>query len=121
MNPDNGQIYAMGSNPSFDPNIFTKPVSASVYAQLNSRAANYPLINRAIQSAGPDGSTFKPITATAALESGAWSVGETFDDTGQFCIGTQCRHNAGEAVNGVLDLSRRSRSPPTTSSTTSAS
>jgi penicillin-binding protein 2 len=104
LNPDNGQVYAMGSNPSFDPNIFTKPVSASVYAQLNSRAANYPLIDRAVQSAGPVGSTFKPITATAALESGAWSVGEPYDDTGQFCIGTQCRHNAGGAVNGVLDL-----------------
>jgi penicillin-binding protein 2 len=104
LNPQNGQIYAMGSNPSFDPNIFTKPVSASVYSQLNSRSANYPLIDRAIQSAGPDGSTFKPITATAALQSGAWSVGETYDDTGQFCIGVQCRHNAGGAVNGVLDL-----------------
>ncbi len=46
-----------------------------------------PLLNRAIQSAGPTGSTFKPITATAALESGAWSVGDTYDDTGQFCFG----------------------------------
>jgi penicillin-binding protein 2 len=104
MNPQNGQIYAMGSNPSFDPNIFTKPVSASVYKQLNSVSANYPLINRAIQSAGPSGSTFKPITATAALESGVWSTGDVFDDTGQFCIDGQCRHNAGNAVDGALDL-----------------
>ncbi len=104
MNPDNGQIYAMGSNPSFDPNIFTKPVSSSVYAQLNNPSSNFPLINRAIQSAGPTGSTFKPITATAALESGAWSVGDVFDDTGQFCIDGQCRHNAGNAVYGAVDL-----------------
>ncbi|HLY50305.1 MAG TPA: penicillin-binding transpeptidase domain-containing protein [Solirubrobacteraceae bacterium] len=104
MNPDNGQIYAMGSNPSFDPNIFTKPVSSSVYKRLNNPASNYPLINRAIQSAGPDGSTFKPITATAALESGAWSVGETYDDTGAFTIDGQTRHNAGNASYGVLDL-----------------
>jgi penicillin-binding protein 2 len=104
MNPENGQVYAMGSNPSFDPNIFTKPVSSSVYSQLNNPSSNFPLIDRAIQSAGPSGSTFKPITSTAALESGAWSVGSTFDDTGQFCIDTQCRHNAGNAVNGVLDL-----------------
>ncbi|MBV8429720.1 MAG: hypothetical protein JO244_01070 [Solirubrobacterales bacterium] len=104
MDPDNGQIYAMGSNPSFDPNIFTKPVASSVYSQLNNPSSNYPLINRAIQSAGPTGSTFKPITSTAALQSGAWSVGDTFDDTGQFCIDGQCRHNAGGAVDGVLDL-----------------
>ncbi|HTX32122.1 MAG TPA: penicillin-binding transpeptidase domain-containing protein [Solirubrobacteraceae bacterium] len=104
MNPQNGEIYAMGSNPSFDPNIFTKPVASSVYAQLNNPASNYPLINRAIQSAGPTGSTFKPITSVAALESGAWNVDDTFDDTGQFCIDGQCRHNAGGAVDGELDL-----------------
>jgi penicillin-binding protein 2 len=104
MNPNTGEIYAMGSNPSFDPNIFTKPVSSSVYAQLNNPSSGYPLIDRAVQSAGPTGSTFKPITATAALQSGAWSVGDTYDDTGQFCLDGQCRRNAGGAANGVLDL-----------------
>jgi penicillin-binding protein 2 len=104
MNPDNGEIYAMGSLPTFDPNIFTKPISTTAYKALNNTASNYPLINRAIQSAGPTGSTFKPITATAALQSGLWSVGETYDDTGQFCEGTLCRRNAGGVANGVLDL-----------------
>ena len=104
MDPRNGEVYAMGSNPSFDPNIFTKPVPKSVYQQLNNPASNYPLLNRAIQTAGPTGSTFKPITATAALQSGAWSVGDVFDDTGQYCFSGQCRHNAGGAVDGVLNL-----------------
>jgi penicillin-binding protein 2 len=104
MNPDNGQVYAMGSNPSFDPNIFTKPVPKAVYARLNNPASNYPLINRATQTAGPTGSTFKPITATAALESGAWSTSDVFDDNGQYCFSGQCRHNAGMAAYGVLDL-----------------
>jgi penicillin-binding protein 2 len=104
MNPQNGQIYAMGSNPTFDPNIFTKNLSEKTYKALNNPASNFPLINRAIQSAGPTGSTFKPITATAALESGAWTTSDTFDDTGQFCVSGQCRHNAGGAVDGVLDL-----------------
>src|SRR5205085_1465238 len=93
-----------GSLPTFDPNIFTKPVPSSVYAQLNNPASNYPLVNRAIGSAGPTGSTFKPITATAALESGRWSIYDTYDDTGQFCISGQCRHNAGGGANGVLSL-----------------
>jgi penicillin-binding protein 2 len=104
MNPDNGQIYAMGSLPTFNPNIFTKPVSKNVYSQLNNPRSNFPLINRAIQSAGPSGSTFKPITATAALQSGAWGLDQTYNDTGKFCIGTQCRHNAGGVANGVLNL-----------------
>jgi penicillin-binding protein 2 len=104
MNPDTGEVYAMGSYPAYDPNIFTRPVPEAVYQQLNNPASNFPLLNRAIQSAGPTGSTFKPITATAALESGAWSVSDTFDDTGQFCVSGQCRHNAGNAVYGVLDL-----------------
>ncbi|MDQ6817028.1 MAG: penicillin-binding transpeptidase domain-containing protein, partial [Actinomycetota bacterium] len=56
------------------------------------------------QSAGPSGSTFKAITATAALQSGRWSLGDTYNDTGQFCISSQCRHNAGNASYGGLDL-----------------
>jgi penicillin-binding protein 2 len=104
MNPDNGEIYAMGSNPSFDPNVFTHPQTQAQYEARFGASSNYPLLNRAIQSAGPTGSTFKPITSVAALESGAWNVADTFDDTGQFCIDGQCRHNAGNAVDGELDL-----------------
>ncbi len=105
MNPDNGQIYAMGSLPTFDPNIFTKPVSKSVYDQLSNSTNGDPLFNRAIQSVGPTGSTFKAITATAALQSGKWSIGDTYDDTGQFCEGGGlCRRNAGGAAYGVLNL-----------------
>ena len=105
MNPDNGEVYAMGSLPTYNANIFNGgPISESTYEQLNNAASNYPLINRAIQSVGPTGSTFKPITSTAALESGAWTVSDVFDDTGQYCFSGQCRHNAGMAVDGALDL-----------------
>jgi penicillin-binding protein 2 len=105
MNPLDGEVYAMGSLPSFDPNVFTHPIKTSVYNQLFGKGANYPQLNRATQSAGPTGSTFKPITATAALESGVWSTAEVYDDTGQFCeTGGLCRHNAGGAAYGVLDL-----------------
>jgi penicillin-binding protein 2 len=104
MNPDNGEVYAMGSLPTYNANLFTKPVPYSIYnAQFGPNSGD-PQVNRAYQGAGPTGSTFKPITATAALESGAWSTGDVFDDTGQFCISGQCRHNAGNAVDGSLDL-----------------
>ena len=100
MNPENGQVYAMGSLPTYNANLFTKPVPQSVYDATFGPNSGDPLVNRAYQGAGPTGSTFKPITATAALESGAWSTGSVFDDTGQFCFSGQCRHNAGNAVDG---------------------
>jgi penicillin-binding protein 2 len=104
MNPDSGEVYAMGSAPTFPPAIFTKPISVPAYKALLNPSGGFPLVNRATDSQGPTGSTFKVITATAALESGAWSVGDTYDDTGQFCIDTECRRNAGGAAYGLLDL-----------------
>ena len=54
------------------PEHLHQAVSESEYNALTTPASGFPLLNRAIQSAGPTGSTFKPITATAALESGLW-------------------------------------------------
>jgi penicillin-binding protein 2 len=105
LNPMNGQVYAMGSLPTYNANVFTSNLSDATYRALTSQTGNYPLLNRAIDSAGPTGSTFKPITATAALESGEWTVGSIYDDTGSFCTSPGvCRHNAGGAVDGSLDL-----------------
>lgn len=107
MNPTNGDVYAMGSLPTFNPNIFAKPVSSSVYKQLNNASSGYPLVDRAMQSAYPTGSTFKGITATAALQSGVWTLGDTYDDTGVYNNGPgDLRHNAGHASYGVLDITQ---------------
>jgi penicillin-binding protein 2 len=106
MNPQNGQVYAMGSYPSFDPTVFTKTLSEATYKQLTNPNGGDPLLNRAIQSAGPTGSTFKPITATAALQSGVWNIDDTYTDNGSFCFAntTFCLRNAGGAANGTLNL-----------------
>ena len=108
LNPQNGSVYAMGSAPSFNPSVFTKPISDSQYKSLTDQASNDPLLNRAIGSTGATGSTFKVITATAALESGKWSVDQPYDDTGQFCFpGTVppfCLHNSGHVANGAVSL-----------------
>jgi penicillin-binding protein 2 len=113
MNPDTGAVYAMGSLPSFDPSIFTGNLSQAKYDQLTNPNGGDALLNRATQSAGPTGSTFKPITSVAALSSGEWTTGDVFDDTGQFCVGTgaaqQCRHNAGHSVDGSLNLTEALR------------
>jgi cell division protein FtsI/penicillin-binding protein 2 len=105
MDPQNGQVYGMGSLPSFDPSVLTKPISKPAYNRLYGPATSDPQKNRAIDDLYPTGSTFKVITATAALESGVWGLGETYDDTGEYCLGSRvCLHNQGQVSNGTLNL-----------------
>jgi penicillin-binding protein 2 len=107
LNPVNGEVYAMGSSPTFDPNIFTKPLSQTAYEKLNNASSGFPLFNRAIQSSYPTGSTFKGITATAALQSGAWNLSSIYDDTGVYQNGPgDTRHNAGHAAYGSINLTQ---------------
>jgi penicillin-binding protein 2 len=94
----------MGSNPSFNPSVFVPSISEKAFKHLNDESSNFPLLNRAIQSVGPTGSTFKPITATAALESGEWSVDRTFDDTGTFNVDAEHLHNSGGGSSGVINM-----------------
>ncbi|MFL6530841.1 MAG: penicillin-binding protein 2 [Chthoniobacterales bacterium] len=68
MNPNNGDILAMASVPSFDPNTFIPSIKAKDWEVLRENPA-HPLINRAI-SAFPPGSTFKLVTALAGLRKG---------------------------------------------------
>ena len=65
MDPNNGDILAMGSVPSFDPNKFIPSISSKDWDELNTDEA-VPLVNRAV-SGFPPGSTFKIITALAGL------------------------------------------------------
>jgi len=104
MDPQNGQVYGMGSLPSYDPSVFTKPLSYAQYDKLTSVASGYPLDNRAIDGLYPTGSTFKVITATAALESGVWNLSDTYDDSGEFDIDGEILHNSGHAAYGVVNL-----------------
>jgi penicillin-binding protein 2 len=107
LDPDNGQVYAMGSLPSYDPPVFAdNRLSLSAFERLVAPKSGDPLLDRADQSAGPTGSTFKVITATAALESGDWLLDDTYDDSGQFCFsGTNdCLHNSGHAAYRTVNL-----------------
>ena len=77
----------------------------STYRSLTNPNDGDPLLNRAIQSAGPTGSTFKPITATAALQSGDWTHQRHLRRHRPVLLpGATCLHNAGHAVDGSLDL-----------------
>jgi penicillin-binding protein 2 len=106
MNAQDGEVLAMGSTPTFDPSIFTRRITQSQYRALTSNATDAPLANRAIQGLYPTGSTFKPITATAALEDNLISANTIFNDTGSLRLDANLTlHNAGKAVYGPLDMS----------------
>jgi len=106
MNVRDGKLLALGSSPSFDPNVFSKGVRESVYKALTSRNNGEPLTNRAIQGGYPTGSTFKLITATAALEGGLITPGTTMFDGGSLRVGGVTFYNAGKVSHGTLALRR---------------
>jgi penicillin-binding protein 2 len=106
MDVRDGSVYALGSSPSFDPNVFSKGVKTSVYKSLNDPANGTPLANRATQGLYPTGSTFKPISALAALTCGVLTPDQIIYDGGEFKIGALTLHNAGNASYGALNLVR---------------
>lgn len=78
LDPRNGEVLAMVSRPAFDPNKLAGRIRAADWKEIVSNPAN-PLINRAIQAQLAPGSTFKPLEALAALESG--TIDENFSVT----------------------------------------
>lgn len=69
LHPDTGEVLALASAPSFNPNLFMRGINQKAWRKLVNDP-DKPLLNRAIQSQYPPGSTFKIITAIAALEEG---------------------------------------------------
>ena len=103
MDVKTGAVVALGSNPPFDPNTFSKGITQKNFDRLNNDP-NHPLADRAIQGLYPIGSTFKLITATAALEGGLITPDSVKYDPGQFSIGSAVWHNAESAAHGALSL-----------------
>ena len=73
MDPRNGEILALVSAPTFDPNVFAVGMSAAEFSALNTDP-DRPLFNRAVRGTYPPGSTIKPMLAIAALETGATNL-----------------------------------------------
>jgi penicillin-binding protein 2 len=76
MDPNNGEILAMASAPTFDPNIFSRLATKEGRAEYQKLLTDpdKPLIDRAIQGRYPPGSTWKPLMATAGLQQGAITI-----------------------------------------------
>lgn len=86
LDPSNGDVLALASAPTFDPNVFSPRVSASDWRRLTSDAGR-PLVNRAVAGIYPPGSTFKPMVAVASLVNGKSDASTRFSCPGYFAIG----------------------------------
>jgi penicillin-binding protein 2 len=84
-----GEIVASASYPGYDPSKFVGGVDPEYFAYLNDPKNNFPLLNRAIQSGYPPGSTFKPFMAAAALSSGVATASGGYPCTSQFVFGNR--------------------------------
>jgi penicillin-binding protein 2 len=110
LDPRNGQVLAMGSSPTFDPNKFAKPLTKSEYAALEGKAgasgeeAPAPLTDRAVNGTYPTGSTFKPITAMGTLEAGVINPTEGLGAGQCIHVSTEQFCNAGKADYGAVGL-----------------
>lgn len=86
IDPNNGEVLAMVSKPDYDISLLSgKDFSKNYIALLNEHSK--PLINRAIQSGYPPGSTWKPLMAIAALEEGIINANTSFYCPGNFQFG----------------------------------
>jgi peptidoglycan glycosyltransferase len=101
LDPRNGAVKAMASFPGYAPEALRSPAKKSA---LDSDATGSPLFNRATQSAYAPGSTFKVVTAIAALDSGRYTPGSTLDGKSPRKIsGVPLANFNGEQF-GVIDL-----------------
>jgi penicillin-binding protein 2 len=86
LDPRNGDVLAMASKPGFDPNDFVPNISTALWKLLNDDE-RHPLINRAVAGGYAPGSTFKPVTVLAGLDSGLTHPGDVYTCPGYFQLG----------------------------------
>jgi penicillin-binding protein 2 len=103
MNPNNGEILALASSPSFDQNAFVNGLSATAWESLISNPKR-PMENKAIQAEYPPASTYKMITAMAALEEGAIDADTVMHCTGGFTFGDRTFRDWKKEGHGAVNV-----------------
>jgi peptidoglycan glycosyltransferase len=96
MNPRTGAVYVLASSPTYDPNLVDQPGGYAKVLKIRGACAGASaLLNRTTQGLFTPGSTFKIVTAAAALDTGAFTVGSRFNDPGYCTEYGQRVYNAG--------------------------
>ena len=105
MNCKSGEILAIASSPSYDPNKFVKGISYSDFNELRDNEFR-PLASKTVQDAYPPGSTFKIVTALAALEANIISPKDNFSCDGKMEISNRFFHCWKRGGHGEMDLAK---------------
>lgn len=103
MDVENGDLLAIASAPTFDPNLFVQGISVADYKSLTENAYR-PLASKSVQGTYPPGSTFKMITALAALEDNIISPEETVYCSGHLEVSGRKFHCWKRGGHGSVDL-----------------
>lgn len=107
IDPRNGEVLALVSMPTYDPNLFIDGIDQANWDALNN-SPDTPLTNRALRGAYPPGSTIKPFMALAGLSSGKRGPSSAIHDPGFFSLpGAAHRYRDWKAGgHGVVDLKK---------------
>jgi penicillin-binding protein 2 len=105
LDPRTGEVLALVSMPSFDPNLFVDGIDVDNWRALN-ESLDRPLLNRALRGTYPPGSTYKPFMALAALELGLRTPQTVVHDPGYWMLGNHRFRSHGEHALGAVDLRR---------------
>jgi penicillin-binding protein 2 len=105
LDPNNGEVLAFVSKPTFDPNLFVDGIDVENWQMLN-ESIDKPLLNRALRGTYPPGSTYKPFMAMAALATGKRSASTIINDAGSWTYGGHTFRSHGDAGLGPVDMVR---------------
>jgi penicillin-binding protein 2 len=103
MDVHTGEVYALCSHPSFDPNVFSSGIPADLWEELLANPTN-PLTNKAVSGQYPPGSTFKMVTALAGLEAGVIDANTRVSCPGWYEMGNRRFHCWKRGGHGTVDV-----------------
>jgi len=110
MDPRNGQVLALSSLPQYDPRTFLAGLTRSEYRRLTAPSQNFPLLDRAIQSSYPPGSSIKPVVAAAAMKEKFASPTSTHNCTAEYTVPNDVSgrvfHNWKTSDSGYISLAQ---------------
>ena len=105
VDPRNGEVLALASSPAFDPNVLSRELTASQWAEIV-QDESHPLTNRATQGLYPPGSTFKIVMAAAALETNTVGPRSKIPCAGGYRFGRRLYRDWKAGGHGRVDIHR---------------
>ncbi len=103
LDPTNGDVLAMASRPTFDPNVLSKELTSKQWVEIVQDEGR-PLNNRATQGQYPPGSTFKVVMAAAALETNTMTPSSTVRCAGGYQFGNRRFRDWKASGHGSVDM-----------------